>query len=390
MTSPDPKKRYYFDHSATTRVDYQVAEAMIQVMNQNFGNPSSVHNFGRDARVAIEEARETVARYLAANSADLFFTSGGTEADNLALIGVLEANRDKGNHLITSKIEHHAVLDTAKYLEGQGFLVSYVSPDQHGMIQPDEVARAITSKTVLVSIMHVNNEVGTINPIEDIARITHENGALFHTDAVQSFGKLPINVKSMNIDLLSLSAHKIYGPKGCGALYIRKGIAVSPRTFGGHQERNIRTGTENLPGIIGLAKAAGLCHEKMTNEAERLTLLRDRFWDVLQSKLAGIRLNGHPTMRLPGLNNISFQGIEGEALLLSLDLKGIAVSTGSACSSGQVSSSHVLLSMGIAPEIAQGSIRFSMGRENDDESVDYALQIVPEVVKKLRDMAFGD
>ena len=381
-------KRYYFDHSATTRVNPAVAEAMVRAMTEIFGNPSSLHGFGRDARVALEDAREKIARLLNCDASEVFFTSGGTEADNLALIGALEANRDQGDHLIVSKVEHHAVLDTAHYLEKRGYRVSYVAPDATGMIQPDEVLRAMIPGTVLISIMHVNNEVGTINPIEEIGRIAKERGILMHTDAVQSFGKLPVDVKALNVDLLSLSGHKIYGPKGIGALYARKGIRLARRTHGGHQERELRTGTENLPGAIGLALAAQICHEKMAVEAERLTALRDRLWEGLRARLPRIHLNGHPVQRLPGLNNISFEGVEGEALQLTLDLKGIAASTGSACSSGQTSASHVLLAMGIAPQIAQGSIRFSFGAENDDESVDYALAVVPQVVENLRAMAF--
>jgi cysteine desulfurase len=381
-------KRYYFDHSATTRVDPAVAEAMAKAMQITFGNPSSLHGFGRDARVAIEDAREKIARQLNCDPAELFFMSGGTEADNLALLGVMEANRDKGDHLIVSKVEHHAVLDAAHYLEKSGYRVSYVSPDSHGIIQPDAVKRAIIPGTALISIMHVNNEVGTINPVAEIGGLAREHGILMHTDAVQSFGKMPTDVKQMNVDMLSLSGHKIYGPKGIGAIYVRRGIKLNRRTHGGHQERDLRTGTENLPGAIGLAVAARICGEKMKSEAERLTKLRDRFWQELQERIPDIRLNGHPTQRLPGLNNISFEGLEGEALLLTLDLKGMAVSTGSACSSGQTSASHVLLAMGIPPQIAQGSIRFSMGRENDDEAVDYALETIPQAVENLRAMAF--
>lgn len=381
-------KKYYFDHSATTRVDEQVVQAMTLAMRETFGNPSSVHSFGRDARVLLEDSREKLARLLTADPAEVFFTSGGTEADNIALLGVMRANRDQGDHLITTKIEHHAVLDTAKFLEKEGFRVSYVSPDKYGMIRPEEIQRAITPGTVLVSLMHVNNETGTINPLAEIGRICRHQGVLLHTDAVQSFGKLPIDVQAMNIDLLSLSGHKIYGPKGIGALFVRRGVKLNKRTFGGHQEREIRTGTENLPGAVGLSVAAQICAAKMASEAQRLTGLRDKLWNGLNSQLQDIHLNGHPTERLPGINNISFEGVEGEALLLSLDLKGIAASTGSACSSGQVSASHVLLAMGIPPEIAQGSIRFSMGRENDDESVNYALEVVPQIVNNLREMAF--
>jgi cysteine desulfurase len=369
-------------------VDAAVVEAMMKAMRENYGNPSSIHGFGREARVALEDAREKIARILNCDSAELFFTSGGTEADNLALLGVMEANRDKGDHLIVSKIEHHAVLDTARFLEQQGFRVSYVSPDPHGVIQPDEVRHAIIPGTVLISIMHVNNEVGTINPIGEIGQLARARGIPFHTDAVQSFGKMPTDVNDLNVDLLSLSGHKIYGPKGVGAIYLRKGIKVSQRTHGGHQEREMRTGTENLPGAVGLSVAAQICQAKMASESDRLIKLRDRFWEGLKSRLPDIRLNGHPTARLPGLANISFEGLEGEALMLTLDMKGIAVSTGSACSSGQTSASYVLLAMGIPPQIAQGSIRFSMGRENDDESVDYALEVVPQVVENLRAMAF--
>lgn len=381
-------KRYYFDHSATTRVDPKVAAAMEQAMTVTFGNPSSMHSFGRDARVLIEDAREKIAHLLGASSTELFFSSGGTEADNLALIGVMQANRDRGDHLITSKIEHHAVLDTAHYLENNEYKVSYISPDATGMIQPDDLLRAITPGTALISIMHVNNETGTINPISEIGKIARERGILMHTDAVQSFGKLPVNVDDLNVDLLSISSHKIYGPKGCGALYIRKGVKIQPRAFGGHQEREIRTGTENLPGVIGMSVAAEICREKMASEAERLTLLRDRLWQGLSDRLPDIHLNGHLVQRLPGLNNVSFEGLEGEALLLSLDTKGIAASTGSACSSGQTTASHVLLAMGIPAEIAQGSIRFSMGRENDEESVAYVLDVVPQIVENLRAMSF--
>lgn len=381
-------KHYYFDHSATTRVDTAVAEAMSRVMTVDFGNPSSLHSFGRDARVILEDARETIAGMLNADPAEIFFTSGGTEADNLALIGVMGANRDRGDHLIISKIEHHAVLEAAEYLEENGFRVSYVSPDKTGIIQPSEVLQAITPQTVLISIMHANNETGTISPVEEIGRIAHEKGVLFHTDAVQSFGKIPVDVEEINADLLSISGHKIYGPKGIGALYLRNGVKLDSRQHGGHQERNVRSGTENLPGAVGLAAAAKICRERMESESVKLTSLRDRLWEGLRSSVPDIRLNSHPEERLPGLNNISFEGVEGEALMLSLDLKGIAASTGSACSSGKTSASHVLLAMGIPEEIAQGSIRFSLGRENDDESVDYALKVIPEIVAKLREMSF--
>jgi cysteine desulfurase len=383
-------KRYYFDHSATTKVRPEVADAMVKAMTETFGNPSSVHQFGRDARVLLEESREKVARVLNADPPEVYFTSGGTEADNLALIGCMNANRDRGDHLITTQYEHHAVLYTAQYLERNGFRVSYIKPDPTGMISPDDVRRAVTDKTVMISVMYVNNEVGTINPIEEIGRFARSRGILFHTDAVQSFGKLPVDVEELNVDLLSLSGHKIYGPKGIGALYVRRGVKINPRAFGGHHERELRPGTENLPGIVGLAEAARLCQSEMQRETRRLTALRDRMLQAILDRIPQARLNGHPVQRLPGLNNISFEGVEGEALLLSLDLKGIAASTGSACSSGQTTASHVLLSMNIPPEIAQSSIRFSMGHENDESSVDYLLEVLPEMVEKLRAMSFSD
>jgi len=381
-------KRYYFDHSATTRVNARAIEAMTRVMESNFGNPSSVHAFGRDARVVLEEYRETIASLLNADAGEVFFTSGGTEADNLALIGVMQANRSRGRHLITSAYEHHAILDAAEYLGKNGFEISYIKPDRYGQIQLDDVVRAIRPDTQLISVMHVNNEVGTINDIGAIGKLAQERDILFHTDAVQSFSKIPIDVKAMNIDLLSLSGHKIYGPKGNGAIYIRKGVNIERRQFGGHQEREIRTGTENLPGIAGLTMAAQICHQEMDSEAERLLYLREKLWNGLNDSLADIQLNGHPEERLHGLCNVSFGGVEGEALMLSMDLKGIAASTGSACSSGQTSASHVLLSMGIPPEMAQSSIRFSLGKETDDEAVDYVLEIVPEIVNNLRKMSF--
>ncbi len=381
-------KRYYFDHSATTRVDSRVIEAMNEVLGTNFGNPSSVHSFGRDARVILEDSRERMAKLLHADTSEVFFTSGGTEADNLALIGGMRSNLSRGKHLVTCAYEHHAILDAAKHLEENGFKVSHVKPDRDGVVNPKVIESAITSETSMVSIMHVNNEVGTINNIAEIGRIARYKDILFHTDAVQSFSKIPIDVDRMKIDLLSLSGHKIYGPKGIGALYVRKGVKISARTFGGHQERDVRTGTENLAGVVGLAQAAQICHNEMDSETTRLAKLRNRLWDDLQDVLPDIRLNGHPDRRLPGLCNVSFEGVEGEALMLSMDLKGIAASTGSACSSGQTSASHVLLSMGVPPEIAQSSIRFSMGRENDDESVDYVLEVVPKIVQNLRQMSF--
>ncbi|MBU0520440.1 cysteine desulfurase [bacterium] len=380
--------RYYFDHSATTRVDPAVADIMRQVMCENYGNPSSVHGFGRDAREFLDRSRETIAEILNADPAEVYFTSGGTEADNLALSGVMEANQERGRHLITSTTEHHAVLYTAEYLGKNGYEVSYIRPDKYGLIQVDDVARAIRPDTAMISIMHANNEVGTINPIAEIGRLARDNGIIFHTDAVQTFGKLPLNVSELNVDLLSLSGHKIYGPKGIGALYVSTGIAVTPRSYGGHHERELRPGTENLSGIAGLAKAASLCHESLEKENDRLKIMRDSLWRELQTRLPDLTLNGHPEQRLSGLLNVTFHGVEGEAILLALDMKGIAVSTGSACSSGQTTPSHVLLSMGLAPEDAQSSIRFSLGHENSDESIEYLLDVLPPMVEKFRAMSF--
>jgi len=380
--------RYYFDHSATTPVNPAVAEIMQQVMCRDYGNPSSVHGFGRDAREYLDRSRETLADLIGAERSEIIFTSGGTEADNLALIGIMEANQERGRHLITSTIEHHAVLYTAEHLGKNGYEVSYIRPDKYGTIQVEDVEKAIRPDTVLISIMHANNEVGTINPITEIGKLARENDILFHTDAVQTFGKLPVKTADLNVDLLSLSGHKIYGPKGIGALYISKGLAISPRSFGGHHELEIRAGTENLPGIAGLAKAASLCHETLDAEQNRLKDLREKLWNGLREKLPDISLNGHPEKRLSGVLNITFHGVEGEALLLALDMKGVAVSTGSACSSGQTSPSHVLLSLGLSPEEAQSSIRFSLGHENDEESINYLLDVLPPIVEKFRSMSF--
>lgn len=380
-------RRVYFDHSATTPVDPLVVEAMVPFLTEKFGNPSSIHSYGRETKVALEEARETVAEFLNVRAADIYFTSGGTEADNLAIKGVAYELKNKGNHIITSKVEHHAVLHTCEALAKDGFEITYLNPDKYGMIDPESVARAIQKKTILISIMHANNEVGTINPLEQIGELAQSKGIIFHTDAVQTFGKLYINLAKLPIDLLSLSGHKIYGPKGIGALYIRKGVKLAQLMHGGGHERNRRAGTENMPGIIGLAKAVELRKLNFKKETEYVKNLRDRLAEQINKEVPRAILNGHPEQRLAGHLNLSFQGIEGEALLLSLDLKGIAASSGSACTSGSIDPSHVLLAMGVKPELARSSIRFTLGKDNSEADVDYTLEILPDIVKRLRSMS---
>ena len=377
----------YFDHNATTPVHPDVFKAMEPFYKDEYGNASSLHAKGRVCRQAVENSRHTVASFLGAGDEDIIFTGSGTESDNIAIKGVLAANKDKGNHIITSSTEHSAVLSTCKFLEKNGFKVTYLAVDKYGMVSPDDLKKAITDKTALVSIMHANNEVGTVNPIRELARISREKKILFHTDAVQSFGKLDIDVDDMQIDLLSLSAHKIYGPKGAGALYIRKGVKITPLTHGGHHERNLRAGTENVAGIVGLGKAVELSAADRAAKNKRLAALRDRLHDGLKKSIEDIYLNGHPTERLPGTANISFRFIEGESIMLNLDLAGICVSTGSACTSGTLEPSYVLTAMGISPEIAQGSIRFSLGEGNTEEEVDKCVSVLPEIIKRLRAMS---
>jgi cysteine desulfurase len=382
------KQRIYLDYAATTPVDPEVLEAMIPYFSAWYGNPSSIHWFGRETRKVIEEARTTVATEIgAAAPQEIVFTGSGSESDNMAIRGVALANREKGNHIITSAIEHHAVIDTCHFLERQGFKVTYLPVDADGLINPDDVLRAVTPETVLVTIMHANNEVGTVQPIAAIGKALRERKILFHTDAVQSMGALPVNVEDLSVDLLSMAAHKFYGPKGTGALYIRKGVRVSPLIFGGAQERNRRAGTENIPGIVGLAKALQLANRDLEAKQQYLTELRDYLIDRILEQFDYVRLNGHRTKRLPGNVNISFQFIEGESLLLNLDLKGIAASSGSACTSGSLEPSHVLLAMGICHEIAHGSLRLTLGKHTTRAEIDYLLEVLPEIVNKLRAMS---
>lgn len=381
-------RKIYFDHAATTPTDESVAKAMIEYMTTKFGNPSSVHAFGREVRKEVTEAREAVADLIgAANSNEIFFTSGGSESDNFALKGIAFANQRRGNHIITSQIEHHAVLHTCQWLEKHGFEVTYLPVDEYGMVRLEDVKAAITEKTILISIMFANNEVGTIEPIKEIGAIAKEKGIYFHTDAVQAVANVPIHVQEMNIDLLSLSGHKFYGPKGIGALYIRRGVKIEAVQMGGAQERNLRAGTENVPAIVGLGIAARNAKRDLEEKAARLASLRDKLIQGIQEKITNVKLNGHPTKRLPGNLNLSFRFIEGEALLLNLDMKGIAASSGSACTSGSLDPSHVLLALGLTHETAHGSLRITLGKMNTEEDIDYTLEVLPEIVNRLRSMS---
>ncbi len=378
-------RQIYMDHSATTPVDPAVKEAMLPYFSEKFGNPSSIYSIGREARRAIEESRQKIADLLGAKKDEIIFTGSGTESDNLAIKGLAYKNRKKGDHIITSSIEHHAVLNACKYLETQGFSVTYLPVSREGFVNPADVEKAITPKTILITIMHANNEIGTIQPIEEIDRIAKEKSIPFHTDAVQTAGKIPVNVDDLGVDLLSISAHKIYGPKGAGALYIRKGIRIEPLLHGGGHERNLRSSTENVAGIVGFAKAAELARERLAEE-QKITSLRDSLIrGVLEIKDS--YLNGHPAKRLPHNANFRFSYIEGESLVLNLDMKGIAASTGSACSSTSLEPSHVLLAIGLRPEEAHGSLRLTLGLGNTKEDVDYVVSVLPEIVDKLRAMS---
>lgn len=380
-------RRVYLDHAATTPVHPQVFSEMRVVLEECFGNPSSLHSFGREAKEYLERARERVASLINASPEEIIFTSGGTESDNLAILGTVYANRRKGNHIITSSIEHHAVLDTCKFLATSGFEVTFLPVDGNGLINPDDVRKAIKRETILITIMHANNEIGTIQPIEEVSMIAREYEVPFHTDAVQTVGQVPVDVGKLGVDLLSLSGHKIYGPKGVGALYVRRGTHFTPVFHGGGQEMGRRPGTENLPGIVGLGKAAEIARKELASERVRLERLRDKLIQGVQRLVPDVKLNGHPVRRLPNNVNFSFVGVEGESLLLRLDLLGIAASAGSACSSGDFAPSHVLLAIGVDPELAQGSLRMTVGRANTDGDIDYVLDVLPGVVAELREMS---
>ncbi len=377
----------YFDHAATTPVRPEVIEAMLPYFNEKFGNPSSIYSLGRDSKKAIEEARETVAKAINAQPREIFFTGSGTEADNWAIKGVAYANRQKGKHIITTAIEHHAVLHTCQYLESDGFEVTYLPVDSDGLVTAEQVRAAIKPDTILISIMFANNEIGTIQPIAEIGKIAKEKGITFHTDAVQAMGNIPINVAEMNIDLLSMSSHKFYGPKGIGALYVKKGVKITSFLHGGAQETGRRASTENVPAIVGLAKALEIAAADMEQYNKKLLALRNRTINEIEKKIPFIRLNGHREKRLPGNVNFSFEFIEGESLLLTLDMKGIAASSGSACTSGSLDPSHVLLAIGLAHEIAHGSLRITFGNENTDADVDYLMEVLPIIVQRLREMS---
>lgn len=374
----------YFDHAATTAVSEDVIKEMLPYFGIEFGNASSLYTIGRRAKRAVEESREKVARVINANRKEIYFTSCGSESDNLAIKGIAYANKDKGNHIITSKIEHPAVLNTCRKLEKQGFKVTYLNVNEMGVINLEELEKEIKNETILISIMFANNEIGTIQPIEEIGKIAKEHNIFFHTDAVQAVGNVKIDVKKLNIDLLSMSAHKFYGPKGMGALYVREGIEFEKLQDGGHQEKDKRAGTENVAGIVGIGKAIELIDKNFDIYNEKMLTLRDYFIKEVELKIPNIKLNGHRIKRLPGNVNISFEGIEGEELLLKLDEKGICASSGSACSSGLQEPSHVLLAIGLQKELAYSALRVTIGKENDKEDIDYLLENLTQIVQKLR------
>ncbi|MBP2073071.1 cysteine desulfurase NifS [Thermoanaerobacterium butyriciformans] len=378
--------RIYLDNAATTPLKKEVLDAMMPYLSNRFGNPSSLYSYGQEAKKAIEEARDKVANAIYANSDEIFFTSGGTESDNWALKGAAYALKDKGNHIITSNIEHHAILHTCQYLENQGFEITYLPVDEYGLVDPNELKRAIKDNTILVSIMYANNEIGTIEPIEELVKVAHDKGVLFHTDAVQAIGNVPIDVKNLDVDMLSMSAHKIYGPKGVGALYIRKGLRIDTLLQGGAQERNRRAGTENVAGIVGFGTAIELITKNIDEHIKKLTRLRDKLIDGIL-KIPYTRLNGHPIKRLPGNVNVSFEFVDGESLILSLDMEGICVSSGSACTAGSIDPSHVLLAIGLPEEIAHGSLRLTIGEENTEEEIDTVINKLPKIVDRLRQMS---
>jgi len=380
-------KLIYLDHAATTPLHPEVLDAMMPYLTTQFGNPSTLYAFGRDARQAVEDARAKVAALIGAEPDEIYFTSGATEADNWAIVGAALARESKGRHIITSAIEHHAVLETCEFLQKRGYELTILPVDSDGIVNPEDVLRAITDRTILISAIHANNEIGVIEPIAEIGAIAREKGVLFHTDATQSVGKIPVDVNDLKVDMLSLSGHKIYGPKGVGALYIRKGVRIPPYMHGGGQESKKRAGTHNVPGIVGLGKAMEIAQATMLEEAERLTALRDRLIDGIPAAIPDSRLNGHRIRRLPNNVNVSIEGVEGESMILKLDAVGICVSSGSACTSGDLSASHVLLALGLPHEVAHGSLRLTLGRDNTDADMDKVLGVLPGIVSELRAMS---
>jgi cysteine desulfurase len=381
------QRTIYLDHSATTFVKPEVLEAMIPYFTEHFGNPSSLYGIARHSKKAIDTARMQTAKALGADPDEIYFTSGGSESDNWAIKGVALANRKRGNHIITTQIEHHAVLHTCQYLEKEGFKITYLPVDRYGLVDPGDLEKAITAKTILISVMYANNEIGTTEPVAELGAVARKHKVYFHTDAVQAIGNIPIDVQSQNIDLLSLSAHKFYGPKGIGALYIKKGVRIDNLIHGGGQERKRRAGTENIAGIVGLGKAIELATADIPGHNARIKAMRDRLIRGVLDKIPNSLLNGHPEKRLPGNFNASFEFIEGESMLLLLDDEGVCASTGSACTSGSLEPSHVLLATGLPVEISHGSLRLTLGDANTEADVDFLLEVLPRIVKKLRDMS---
>ena len=380
-------KNIYFDNAATTKLDDEVLKEMLPYLKDNYGNPSSIYKLGREARKAIEDSREKIAKVLNCKANEIYFTAGGSESDNTAIKGIAKANKKRGNHIITSKIEHPAVLETCKQLEKEGFEITYISVDEKGIVDLEELKKSIKPTTILITIMFANNEIGTIQPIEEIGKIAKGNNIYFHTDSVQAVGSIKIDVQKLNIDSLSLSGHKFYGPKGVGALYVKTGVPFEKFISGGHQERNKRAGTENVAGIVGIGKAIELAYENLDEYNKKIKELRDYYVKQVEEKILYIKINGDMEKRLPGNSNISFRFIEGEGLLLNLDLKGICASSGSACTSGSLDPSHVLLAIGLPHEIAHGSLRVSIGKYNTKEEIDYLIENLMEIVTRLREMS---
>ncbi len=379
--------RIYLDYAATTPTHPEVVKTMLPYFTERFGNPSSIHSYGQEARVALEEARTNIAGFIGASEDEIIFTSGGTEADNMALTGLAYANESKGNHIITSSIEHHAVLETCHFLETRGFNITRLPVDGYGMVNPNDVKKTITVKTILISIMHANNEIGTIQPVKEIGDIAREADVYLHTDAVQTTGHIPVDVNELGVNLLSISAHKLYGPKGIGALFIRKGTRINPLIHGGEHEKRKRAGTENVPCIIGFGKAVELARQEMDEERPRLTSLRNRLIQGLVERIEHTHLNGHPENRLPNNINISVDFVEGESMVLNLDLEGISTSTGSACSSSNLEPSHVLAAIGLPPEQAHGSLRLTLAKFTGEDDINQVLEVLPRIIARLRAMS---
>jgi cysteine desulfurase len=380
-------RNIYLDHNATTPVHPDVLAAMLPYFSDKFGNASSIHASGREAKAALEDARTRVADLLGCKRSEIYFTSGGTESDNFAIKGTAFANRTKGKHIVTSPIEHHAISRSCEFLEKEGFEVTYLPVNGEGLVDPDELRRAIKSDTILVTIMHANNETGIVQDLKELVKVAHESDVFFHTDAVQSTGKIPYKIPDLGCDFLSISAHKLYGPKGVGLLYIKSGAKIQPWNEGGGHERGRRAGTENVAGIVGLARALEIACRDMDKETAKLTSMTTRFYELVKDRIPDIRLNGSFQRRVPNTLNISFKAIEGESMILSLDMKGISVSSGSACTSGATEPSHVLLAMKVPPELAHGSLRFSFGRSNSEEDIDYVVDILTKEVQRLRSIS---